>query len=155
MPNYVTTRIVFRTAEDCREAQRLMSGRDRNGDESDCTFNALIPMPDDVYRGEIPCGAKQGTQEDWYHWSVEHWNTKWDACAHEWTARTLTMDTAWNCPFAVIAELSRRLGHPVTVRYADECIDYNSGMFVMRDGKMEYERELTDRQRADLIGATC
>lgn len=71
----------------------------------------------------------------WYDWCVDHWGTKWNAygCVEvDPDAKFLQFNTAWNCPFPVIAELSFNNPEiPIRFSWADEDIGYNVGSMVL------------------------
>lgn len=75
---------------------------------------------------------------DWYDWARRHWGTKTNAletCASDGDAKDKSVEfqTAWNHPFPVVAELSRRLpGENILVEWDEECDD--SGAYLIRDG---------------------
>ena len=65
MPNHCTNEIYFsfKTVEDKDRFLKNVKGKDDAGDESDFTFNSIIPMPDNKWD---------------YNWCRENWDTKWD-----------------------------------------------------------------------------
>ena len=70
----------------------------------------------------------------WYHWCIDNWGTKWNACdAYKASDNIVIFDTAWSCPEPIIQKLSEMFDVNVKVVYADE--DYGSG----NCGSLEYE----------------
>jgi len=70
----------------------------------------------------------------WYHWCIDNWGTKWNACdAYKASDNIVVFDTAWSCPEPIIQKLSEMFDVNVKVVYADE--DYGSG----NCGFLEYE----------------
>ena len=74
-------------------------------------FNSIIPMPNNVFRGNIgqkeqdECAA-QGIP-NWYDWSIGHWGTKWNACHTDVIRESddkvcVCFSTAWSYPLPVI-----------------------------------------------------
>lgn len=76
MPNWVTNRIVFHgNQENIDKVLQYIKG---NGSKID--FNKIIPMPDNIYRGDL--GKRERElygSNNWYDWSVANWGTKWNA----------------------------------------------------------------------------
>ena len=77
-------------------------------------FNSIIPMPNNVFRGNI--GQKEQDEcraqgiPNWYDWSISHWGTKWNAC-HTAVIRdaddkvSISFSTAWSYPLPVMNEM--------------------------------------------------
>lgn len=85
------------------------------------------------------------------------WGTKWNAC--EPTASPeegkASFDTAWECPYGVLIELSKRFPEAaIEVVFADEDIGSNCGRFTLKAGQMVDKdiapdwRDMTDEQKA-------
>lgn len=76
--------------------------------------------------------------KDWYSWRIAYWGTKWNAydfeCINE---NSIKFNTAWGTPFSVIEALSKKYNDlRIEVKYADEDLGYNCGMYVFEDGKL-------------------
>lgn len=73
--------------------------------------------------------------EDWYAWSYDNWDTKWNACDTEiienCTGLYIIFKTAWSCPFAIFKNLCDEFNF--TVAYADEDIGSNLGIVTCKD----------------------
>lgn len=70
MPNWVTNRIVFHG--DQENIDRVLQYIKGNGSKID--FNKIIPMPDNIYRGDL--GKRERELyglNNWYDWSVANW----------------------------------------------------------------------------------
>lgn len=101
-------------------------------EEGKFDFNKIIPMPDDIYRGDL--GEKERAKygkKNWYDWSIENWGTKWNACDSNVQGNTVYFETAWSCPLPLLVELGKKVGG-ILVFYADENIGYNLGGFIVR-----------------------
>lgn len=109
MPNWCSVEI--KIDGDMKQVVPLVSGNDSNGEHKDVTFNVLIPMPEDIYRGSL------GTEErkiygknNWYDWSCSNWGTKWDAVDGVIRDNTIMFDTAWNDPYEWLLVFAEKLG---------------------------------------------
>lgn len=73
---------------------------------------------------------KYGSQ-DWYHWCIENWNTKWNACNtnyYEEDPYTVYFQTAWADVRGLIQELSAKYPeHNFEYEYAEEQMGYYCG----------------------------
>lgn len=129
MPNWVK---VFVHALD----ENVDFGKFAN-EKGDFTFEKIIPMPSNIYRGDLGDAQRQKYgQDNWYDWSIQHWGTKWDACEPEVNGRTVIFNTAWSCPEPVLIELAKKVGG-ILVFYADEDIGSNFGaFFVTKKGEV-------------------
>lgn len=92
---------------------------------NDYPFNQIIPMPDDIERGNLTMDQRKATNgRNWYDWSIENWGTKWDA--YELRVQRLSdtslyvmMETAWSPPIPIFEKLVE-LGFDVSAYYLDE-----------------------------------
>lgn len=146
MPNYVRNRlkIVPKDYTKAEEIEDKLSGIDEDGQYMAFSFQSIIPMPENIYKGDV--GEKEMEMygnDNWYDWSVEHWGTKWDtvdSCVgvnHSNGEISVTFDTAWACPEPVIKELARL--YPDTLmrlEYADEDYGYNCGVITGKNGEI-------------------
>lgn len=143
MPNWVTNRIVFHGNQE--NIDRVL--RSIKGNRSMIDFNKIIPMPDNIYRGDL--GKRERELyglNNWYDWSVANWGTKWNAQHSSLNHKnTLWFDTAWSCPIPVLNKLAEiccindvRLegewadedcGCNVGVFWSDNCVDKNCDFY--------------------------
>lgn len=107
MPNWVTNRIVFHG--DQENIDRVLQYIKGNGSKID--FNKIIPMPDNIYRGDL--GKRERElygSNNWYDWRIANWGTKWNAywssINNENSTIILWFDTAWSCPLEVLDRLA-------------------------------------------------
>lgn len=143
MPNWVTNRIVFHgNQENIDKVLQYIKG---NGSKID--FNKIIPMPDNIYRGDL--GKRERElygSNNWYDWSVANWGTKWNAQYSSLNNKnTLWFDTAWSCPIPVLNKLAEiccindvrfegewadeDCGCNVGVFWSDNCVDKNCDFY--------------------------
>lgn len=110
-------------------------------------FDKVIPMPDDIYRGDLPLTHPYGAH-NWYDWSIANWGTKWNSYGHGIPQYTrgnpsrvvFEFDTAWNFPYPVIMEIARQNPHlRIIALFADEDTGYNCGRLVFENGEIESE----------------
>ena len=124
MPNWVTNIIhTLNPNADLREF---------TDEEGNFTFQKIVPMPDDIFRGNL--GAEERKKygsKNWYDWSLIHWGTKWDACEPHTYENTAIIETAWSCPVPVLIELGKKVGG-ILVLYADEDTGSNCGGFIVK-----------------------
>ena len=131
MPNHITNKIEFYgEQENINKVLDLIKGEEKFID-----FEKIIPMPDNIYRGNLGYEEeKLYGKNNWYDWSIENWGTKWNAYHDnlDKANNTLTFDTAWSCPLPVLdalAELCYKHGVYFTGKWADEDCGYNTGVF--------------------------
>ena len=138
MPNWVTNYIEI-TAQDSKQAEEILSsfkGKDSSGEEAEFSFSALVPMPENIYRGDVGKEEREKYGENnWYDWSVKNWGTKWDVDPEAVDARTdedkvyLSFDTAWSCPEGIIEALADKFPNAdILCKYADEDKGHNCGI---------------------------
>ena len=97
MPNWTANTLELSGSKEA--TQKFL---DMMGDEFD--FEKIIPKPDD--------------SDDWREWSIENWDTKWNACQcepvkiEEYPAISMRIlvyrfDTAWSTPEKVIRKVAK------------------------------------------------
>ena len=96
---------------------------------NDYPFNMIIPMPDDIERGNLTTEQRELSKgRNWYDWSCANWGTKWDAYNINVqrlsdTSLYVTMETAWSPPIPIFQKLVE-LGFEVSAYYLDEGYNY-------------------------------
>ena len=96
---------------------------------NDYPFNMIIPMPDDIERGNLTMDQRKATNgRNWYDWSCANWGTKWDAYNVSVqrlsdTSLYVIMETAWSPPIPIFEKLIE-LGFDVSAYYLDEGWNY-------------------------------
>jgi hypothetical protein len=139
-------------------------------------FNKIIPMPegirktmsdfdDDDIAGRVAFDRRLKRLEklnlknygfkDWYHWSIEHWGTKWNGRPHGFDedGRELSFSTAWNPPYPVIDQLAKLIDRPVRMRYISEVdtIEFEGLYTAFPNGNSEHLRQVDDGEVGKLI----
>ena len=98
MPNHCTNEIYFnfKTVEDKARFLKNVKGKDDAGNESDFTFNSIIPMPDNKWD---------------YDWCCKNWGTKWDCydldINHDMSYSSIGINflTAWSPPINILQKI--------------------------------------------------
>ena len=163
MPNHVTTEL--QAPEHVIMSLIRATTNDERGEGGDfdlftVDFDLIIPEPhysDPMFtatRHEYP-GGMVGYEIDGYSpmdWCRDMWGTKWNAYSVELTEDTekIRFDTAWASPLPVIKKLSELYPEDeIFVRYADEDLGRNCGEYVMLNGEVTQETELSQEEAND------
>lgn len=135
MPNHVRNELYF-NCEDKYVIKSLMIFI--MGDGTAIDFENIIPMPNDIYRGNLGLEEeKMYKGRNWYDWSVKNWGTKWNAYETKVGLHSVSFLTAWSAPFPVVKKLSSLFPSvTITHYYADEDIGYNCGKIIWKNGEM-------------------
>ena len=109
MPNWTFNSVMFEGNEKQLNTLKTML----KSDENDFDFNNIIPMPKNIFRGNLGREEEEKYgKNNWYHWSIENWGTKWNACNTEIVDDTGNLlyyrfETAWDCPRQIALALLR------------------------------------------------
>lgn len=123
MPNHVTNYLHFPTKKSAHIIAELMVV-DKESGELRVDFNKIIPMPDDIFTGNLGDAERaiHGTK-NWYDWSLENWGTKWNAyethCNKDGRYFAVTFYTAWSPPGPILEKI-RELFGPFDYAFFDE-----------------------------------
>ena len=109
MPNWCRNSIYIEgTAKEVKKFEEYVST-----DTSAFSLNKIIPMPDDIYRGDF--GEKERKKygdNNWYDWATNNWGTKWDIDEKDIEVQSLddrelqySFETAWAPPVPVYEHL--------------------------------------------------
>lgn len=142
MPNWCDLELRVLDDGSCEELRRFISGKDSMGEQASVTFNKLIPMPDNIFRGDL--GKKEMElygKNNWYDWSRAHWGTKWDACHVQVTPECVMFSTAWCPPFPWLEKLAERAaikGRTIKVNIWYEGLSKEDAFegYLLRDGRL-------------------
>ena len=130
MPNWCYNRITIFGNEESEAKLKEIEETFRKAEP----FNEIFPIPDFKnipYKGELPKTIEHknpntgevsfvtsefpdGTNDDrWYHWCIDNWGTKWDACDksveyEDDEILALTFNTAWSPPEGIIEKLREK-----------------------------------------------
>lgn len=99
---------------------------------------------------------------DWYHWRLQNWGTKWDCydLSTDWGNNFIQFNTAWSTPVPVLKRLSEIFPDvEIHVRYADEDFGSNVGTYTLLGGFFEdmYQPEYSKESlllAMDILGDT-
>lgn len=148
MPNHITNMVkMVGSDERVREVLEFIK-KDSTNDEifplGSVDFNKIIPMPEDIFKGNLGIDEKKKYGEkNWYDWSVSNWGTKWNAYYFDTSLvdeNTIRFDTAWSTVPGVIAQLSSIFPDILFILdYADEDFGYNTGCMEFEDGDTIHE----------------
>lgn len=98
MANICYNRLIFKSKEDADKAVELLTGLDDEGIEREVTFNVLVPMPANIYKGNFSWEMEKDPNS-WYAWSIANWGTKWDASeGRRVSAKVISFETPWSYP---------------------------------------------------------
>jgi hypothetical protein len=120
MPNWVKNKLfIYGPSHHVKQCTLDIS----NGQEH-ISFEKILPRPKDI-------------GDNWYDWSVENWGTKWDVSdTYEDDNGYICFDTAWSTPYVLMCELSTRYKElTFEVRYADEDLGHNCGVYRFENGE--------------------
>lgn len=120
--------------------------------EPDIDFNTTVPMPKELIDGSAPCKdektkahniAEYGV-EDWYHWALSHWSTKWSPYSVQEPKNidggmSISFDTAWRPADNWFLETSKQFP-TLTFKntYGEEGMDFY-GIATYKNGECETE----------------
>lgn len=80
MPNHVISTVEILGHEDTIKKLKETVREKVEKDIFPLSFNKIIPMPENIFRGSIGTEEKKKYgSSNWYDWSVSNWGTKWNA----------------------------------------------------------------------------
>lgn len=138
MPNWCSNAlIVTGTPKQLESFRATMEKPDAYGKSSAFSFHQTVPMPQEVFRGDLPQGAPK---PNWYDWSTENWGTKWDACRprvkHLKKSIKVWFDTAWAPPKNWLEQVTQVFPElNFELAYNEHGMEYY-GVTVASDGKV-------------------
>jgi hypothetical protein len=149
MPNH-TTCILTCTSSDkdiSKLLKKHISIKDREDSSKYLDFNKIVPMPKGIaetcYHDTIfeitktktdaeiqelednrkileEHNQKEHGYRNWYDWSVDNWDTKWNSYDCLISSEFVSFYTAWSPPLKVIKELAKITGESFRLAYLDE-----------------------------------
>jgi len=137
MPNYCENQLSIEGKwEKVEDFMSLL--KDEN---NEVCFKNILPMPSDI--------------EDWYHWSIDNYGTKWDGgFESNFNGDEVSFYTAWSPPLAFFDTASKQFsGLTFTLIYFESGCDF-CGVTVFENGKrIRDEYDICDSQLArELFG---
>lgn len=80
--------------------------------------------------------------KDWYDWNRKNWGTKWNSSYSTVDGNSIRFQTAWCTPYPIIDLLSKKYPDlTFNVKYADESIGSNCGVYELKDGQLILDEE--------------
>ena len=144
MPNHITNVLSFEDIpyEEVKEILEAIKNDEFGIGSID--FNKIIPMPDNIYRGNLGNEERELYGKDnWYDWSIEHWGSKWngyDFTPYEEGGSSIEFNTAWSSVPQVIKALSEKYPDAVIkIRWSDEDFGHNVGEQEYQNSEAIYE----------------
>ena len=132
MPNWCENEIEILVNENSKTTISDIKRKILNLEEDELDFDKIIPMPKDIYRGEL--GEKERKKygkKNWYDWSIDNWGTKWNATTDyidiDDDRISIRFSTAWAPPLPIIKKLHEMFDKDeVTIigHYVEESWDY-------------------------------
>lgn len=156
MPNWVINKVRAKNKDDIQKLISILV-KEVEG-EKVTNFNGIIPMPDAIRNTSSPNNDRALAQElkkvygyeDWWHFAVNEWGTKWDNLGVTIDDGVIVFESAWSMPDPIYRKISKTVA--IIVEYADEDIGYNFGICEYdREGRHNIEIEGTDAQIANAI----
>lgn len=135
MPSWCSNYVFIDASE---ELQKKIANFVRS-EESDFDFEKIIPMPENIYRGNLGQEEKELYGENnWYEWRTRNWGTKWNSRVREATPEKYSFQTAWTPCEPVIARLARIFPEALIIHTyeAEDALFY--GADVYEQGKLVY-----------------
>lgn len=133
MPNHVTNIITY-DGDRKQIAEMLEAIKNDELGFGTVDFQKIIPMPDDIYRGNLGRNEKEiYGDKNWYDWCRANWGTKWNAYGYQKgfdysQTDSLWFQTAWSAPHPILQKLSDMFPEiEFRHQWADEDIGYNCG----------------------------
>lgn len=122
MPNHVINELIFRVSDEADRSRILAAICDSEG-ETD--FEILVPVPLNVWRGDVGSVHMESFKRVGIDWQRENWGTKWNAYGHKPIERTdealiIRFETAWRPPYAWLAAVFNHLRLPFEHNWLDE-----------------------------------
>lgn len=153
MPNHIRTTI--KPSKDFEKiTEKVVSKIEGKEDEFFFDFEKIIPVPDDIFRGDLTqeMELKHG-EKTWYKWNISHWGAKWNSYDFDPYAKydeKFSFQTAWASPEPVIIALSEMFPDvEFEVKYADEDIGSNLGWYKILNGEIFWEYEFTGKMSVE------
>lgn len=119
MPNHITN-----TLEASREVIKFLLNN-----KGEVDFNNVIPMPKDIDpQKPVSLGNRTVNQDlvdkygfdNWYDWSINNWDTKWNAYNTDEVDEGITFLTAWSPPTKVLIALSKKFPEETIINIWDD-----------------------------------
>jgi hypothetical protein len=152
MPNHVTNVLSIISDDKVRVQQIFETIQDDEIGKYSIDFKKIIPIPHDIYQGELgPTEKEIYGENNWYDWNIKNWGTKWGAYAmpsSQSNEKTIYFDTAWSTPFPVIVALSKKFPEETfRLAFADEDRGSNLGIVTLKGGEVIEQETPQDQSK--------
>ena len=78
---------------------------------------------------------------DWYTWSIDHWDTKWNASNVDWGDNIICFTTAWSPAIKIVKELTKQLNIEIFYLWSEEQFSEYGGYMHLKGGEIITEEE--------------
>jgi hypothetical protein len=129
MPNWTTNDVLVTTKSKKHTDLFIKKMKSK---ESDFDFNSIVPMPKNIFRGDLGQEEKEKYGSlNWYDWSCDNWGTKWNSVDVDVERISDTMVsysflTAWSPPLPIYQALLERYSKLQNVKFEWTCVDEDS-----------------------------
>ena len=149
MPNYCQNYVTF-SHPDPLMIERIIQASDHDNGKG--LFMEFFPTPQKLMESTSPSpfaeeNMKEFGYEDWYHWNVDNWGTKWNTYPDDVDKISenevhLCFDTAWAPPLAFYEKMES-LGFTIDALYHEPGVGF-AGLWNDEFGAETFEYDFND-----------
>ena len=148
MPNHITNELVFKDVD--QDTQKRLLEKICN-EQGEVDFNVLVPMPLNIWQGNVGRVHERTFQQNGLDWSRKNWGTKWNAYSQKVTQTDNTLiiqfDTAWKPPYPWLAAVFNFFKVSFEHRWQDEgCTEGYCGRFDSSNNRWHEEQASDELQ---------
>lgn len=157
MPNWVDNNVIIYGDENVLNDIKIFV------QSKDCAFDfdKIVPMPphsETFFRDgglSIEEEKKYG-RNNWYHWSIDNWGTKWNSCESGCLGiynneLKYFFQTAWSPALPVLNVLAKKFKVKIKCTFVDEAIGDNCGLIVFDENGDTIEDEYYEENGFNFI----
>jgi hypothetical protein len=157
MPDYVENKLIINGDEEkIKEVVDFLKSKDElTGEDIAIDFNKITPMPKWVYNKSLSSKTeeKYGKENCWYQWSIDNWDTKWNAFGLEGRGlinkNTITFRTAWSGVSKLIRKLSIIFKDVEFEYYTCDYDDYGQNIYKFKVKDYEILEEIMPQYKSE------